>query len=67
MPEEANPQTREEMRAIQARFKSNRRTAAYFYHQRYVQIEMRIIYLGAQPLLEEYQEALEEQKKGQVS
>ena len=59
---EQEPQTREEMREIQARFKNNRKTAAYFYHQRYVQIEMRMTYLGAQPLFEEFQEALEKQK-----
>ena len=65
--EEQEPQSREDMRQIQARFKNNRRTAAHFYSQRYVQIEMRMIYLGAQPLFEEYQKALEEQKEGQVS
>ena len=65
--EEQEPQTREELRQIQARFKNNRRTAAHFYSQRYVQIEMRMIYLGAQPLFEEFQKALEEQEKGQVS
>ena len=63
--EEQEPQSREDMRQIQARFKNNRRTAAH--SQRYVQIEMRMIYLGAQPLFEEYQKALEEQKEGQVS
>ena len=67
MQEQGEPQTREEMRQIQARFKNNRRTAAFFYSQRYVQIEMRMIYLGAQPLFEEYQTALEEQKKGPAS
>ena len=62
--EEEEPQNREEMRKIQAKFKNNKRTAAHFYHQRYVQIEMRIVYLGAQALLEEYQEALKAAKKG---
>ena len=65
--EEEEPQNREQMKKIQAKFKNNKRTAAHFYHQRYVQIEMRIVYLGAQALLEEYQEALKQQKKGQVS
>ena len=64
---EEEPQTREDMKRLQARFKNNRRTAAHFYHQRYVQIEMRMVYLGAQPLYEEFQEALEQQKQGQVS
>ena len=65
--EEEEPQNREDMRKIQAKYKNNKRTAAHFYHQRYVQIEMRIIYLGAQALLEEFQEALKQQKQGQVS
>ena len=65
--EEEEPQTREELRQIQARFKNNRRTAAHFYHQRYLQTQMRIVYMGAQPLFEEFQTALQEQKKGQVT
>lgn len=66
-PEAAEPQTRAELQELQARLKSNLRVAALFYHQRWVQIEMRIIYLGADPLFREYQNALKEQKLGQAA
>ena len=56
------PQTREELQKIRERLKGNVRTAAYFYHQRPLQIEMRIIYLGTRLVHEEFQEGLDQQK-----
>lgn len=63
---EDEPRTKEEFDRFRKNFKNSRDCACHFYHQRSLQREMRVLYLGAHHLHAEFQEALEKNKEGQA-
>eukprot|EP00439_Symbiodinium_sp_Y106_P073461 s481_g13.t2 len=48
------PTTKEELHQLRERHGNNRRTATYFYKQRRIQMEARIIYIGARLVAKEF-------------
>ena len=61
------PTTKEEVQQLRERFGNNRRTASYFYSQKWVQLEMRMIYLGARAVAHEFSETIKLLQQGQVT
>lgn len=65
--DDQEPQTTAQLYKLKEKFKNNLGMAAHFYHQRGLQKEMRVTYLGAEHVQRDYKTSLEEHDKGQVS
>ena len=61
------PTSKDELNKLREKFSNNRRTAAYFYRNREVQYQMRIIYLGAAQIAKEFSETVKLLQKGQAA
>ena len=61
------PETREELKKLKEKFQNNRRTAAFFYRNREIQYSMRVIYMGAQFVAEEFSTTIKLLQEGQAS
>ena len=61
------PVTREDMHELRKRFGNNRRTASYFYKKRNIQLEMRVIYMGARLLAKEFGDTVKLFQEGQAA
>ena len=61
------PKTRAELNQLRDRFENNRHVACFFYKDRGLQLEMRVLYLGGRHLAHEFSEALRVQKQGQAT
>ena len=59
------PATREELYKLKERYGNNRRTAAHFYKNRAIQLELRMIYIGGRPLAHEFSATVKLFQKGQ--
>ena len=59
------PTTKEELHQLRERHGNNRRTATYFYKQRRIQMEARIIYIGARLVAKEFGDTVQLLQTGQ--
>jgi hypothetical protein len=58
------PQSRAEMLTLKAQYRNALHLASHFYGDRYLQLEFRVIFLGARYLLGGYENALQAAKDG---
>ena len=59
------PQTREELLKLRSAFRNNMHLSAFFYEDRQLQLQFRMIYLGSKPTIELYKYIINTLKKGQ--
>ena len=65
-PEAPRPQTRDEVREARARYANNLTLAHAFYGDLGLRADLQILFLGARPMMESYQDTLDVHKKGQA-
>ena len=61
------PTTRQELNALRQKFSNNQTLAYHYYQDPMLQMELKILFLGAYYLMKEYQTTIEEQKAGKDS
>ena len=61
------PKTREEIAQLKARLQSNQAIAYKFYGDIALQVDLKMLYLGARPIIKAYQDTIDVQKGGQDS
>ena len=67
IPEHAptRPQTRQELQELRARYANNQTMAQAFYGDLALQADLKILWLGSEPLVRAYQHTLDVHKEGQ--
>ena len=59
------PQTKEELLKLRGSFRNSMHLASYFYNDRQLQLQFRMVYLGCKPTIELYKHVLHTLKQGQ--
>ena len=60
------PETKAELDKLRARFKNTMRLVAHLFHDRSLQVDLRLVGVAAFPFMREYTESLELMKAGQA-